>query len=81
MEQASERERAAEDGGMGFRMPTWPILDRIRLTYGLDSIVGQMVMEAQPLFPTWLTLTTGYDISPDLHPLILLMRPPPLKGR
>eukprot|EP00961_Rhodomonas_salina_P077752 1043210-Rhodomonas_salina.1 len=58
-------------------MPTWPILDSILWTYGLDSIVGPTVMEAPPLFPTWLTLTTGYNISPDLHPLILLDVIPP----
>eukprot|EP00961_Rhodomonas_salina_P030059 404796-Rhodomonas_salina.1 len=77
MERASERERAVEDGGTGFCMPTRPILDRIRQTHSLDSIVGPTVMEAPPLFPMWLTPTTGYDIAPDLHPLILLDAIPP----
>lgn len=71
-EQASEWERVVEDSCTGFSMPTWPILDSIRQTYGLDSIIWPTMMEAQPLFPTWLTMMTGYNISPDLNPLILL---------
>eukprot|EP00961_Rhodomonas_salina_P045227 607633-Rhodomonas_salina.1 len=53
-------------------MLSWPILNRLRQQYGLDTIVGATALEAPQLFQTWLTPTTGYDIDTSLSQLILL---------
>eukprot|EP00961_Rhodomonas_salina_P126558 1705633-Rhodomonas_salina.1 len=72
LEVARDRERKAKARGTEFQMVAWPILNRMRATYTLDTTVGPTALEAPPRFQHWLTPSTGYDIAAGACPLVFL---------
>eukprot|EP00961_Rhodomonas_salina_P143519 1931430-Rhodomonas_salina.1 len=47
-EAARKVEGETRDGGNRYRTPVWPILNRTRVSYKLDTIVGPTALEAPP---------------------------------